>query len=209
MLDAVHRKFRRVFSKDLTAGYNGHFGPHKCQLNWASDQMPEARKIPIANYNHKLKSVMQEVCDELTTQGVMKIPQEHSIKVQSVCPSFLRRKRRAKDKPMHLLTKNDCRLVVNFNPINKHIKNIPSEMTKVSDIFSQLGRCKHWIVLNLYNAFYQNHIDDKDQQWLDIMTPFSGLRVLARSGQGLLGQSSLEERHRWKLHKTIFGYYRK
>ena len=30
---------------------------------------------------------------------------------------------------------------------------------------------------------------EEDQQWLGIMTPFSGLRVLARSGQGLLGQS--------------------
>ena len=37
--------------------------------------------------------------------------------------------------------------------------------------------------------FYQNHIAEKDQQWLGIMTPFSGLRVLSRSGQGLLGQS--------------------
>ena len=44
-------------------------------------------------------------------------------------------------------------------------------------------------VFDLYNAFYQNHIEPQDQQWLGIMTPFSGLTVLARSGQGLLGQS--------------------
>ena len=62
-------------------------------------------------------------------------------------------------------------------------------MTTVSDIYSQLGKWKHIIIFDLLNAFYQNHIDTKDQQWLGIMTPFSGLRVLARSGQGLLGQS--------------------
>ena len=30
---------------------------------------------------------------------------------------------------------------------------------------------------------------NEDQQWLGIMTPFSGLTVLSRSDQGLLGQS--------------------
>ena len=43
--------------------------------------------------------------------------------------------------------------------------------------------------MDLQNTFFQNHIAEEDQQWLGIMTPYSGLRVLARSGQGLLGQS--------------------
>ena len=188
-LDKLHRQYRKVFGSDLTGGYNGYFGPHKCHLNWASDQRPEARKIPIANYNSELKAVMQEICDDLTAQGVLKIPQNHNIRVQSVCPSFLRRKRKAKDKPIHLLTKNDCRLVVNFNPINDHIKNLPTAMMTVSHLFVQLGKWKHLIVMDLQNTFFQNHIAEEDQQWLGIMTPYSGLRVLARSGQGLLGQS--------------------
>ena len=62
-------------------------------------------------------------------------------------------------------------------------------MTTVSNMYSQLGKWKHIIVFDLFNAFYQNHIETRDQQWLGIMTPLSGLRVLARSGQGLLGQS--------------------
>ena len=135
-LDSAHIKYKKVFGKDLTGGYNGHFGRHTCHLNWASEQRPEAKKIPIANYNHELKGVLQEVCDELTQQGVLKIPQEHGIKVQAVCPSFLRRKRKARDKALHLLTKDDCRLVVNFNPINEHIKNLPAAMTTVSDILT-------------------------------------------------------------------------
>ena len=189
LLQAAHRKFRKVFSKDLSGGYNGFFGHHECKLNWATAQRPEARKIPIANYNHSLKGIMQEICDDLTEQGVLKIPQDHNVMVQSVCPSFLRRKRRAQNKPLHQLTKHDCRLVVNFNPINDHIKNIPSPMTTVNDVHSQLGRWKEIIIIDLYNAFFQNHVRESDQQWLGIMTPFSGLRVLTRSGQGLLGQS--------------------
>ena len=62
-------------------------------------------------------------------------------------------------------------------------------MTTVNDIYSQLGKWKEIIIIDLYNAFFQNHMADDNQQWLGIMTPFSGLRVLARSGQGLLGQS--------------------
>ena len=62
-------------------------------------------------------------------------------------------------------------------------------MVTPEDIYIKLGRWKHIIVFDLYNAFYQNHIYPEDQQWLGIITPFGGLRVLTRSGQGLLGQS--------------------
>ena len=148
-----------MFSKDLSGGYNGYYGKHVCRLNWASSQQPAARKVPIANYDHDLKGILQEVCDELTAQGVLKIPQDHGINVQSVCPSFLKRKRRAADKAKHLLTKDDCCLIINFPPINNLIKNIPSPMTTVSDIYSQLGKWKHIIVFDLFNAFYQNHIE--------------------------------------------------
>ena len=99
ILQTAHIKYRKVFDKDLSEGYNGYFGQHVCKLNWSSLQRPEAKKVPIANYDHDLKGVMQEICDDLTQQGVLKIPQEHNICVQSVCPSFLKRKRRAADTP--------------------------------------------------------------------------------------------------------------
>ena len=62
-------------------------------------------------------------------------------------------------------------------------------MMTVDNIYSQLGKWKEIIIIDIFNAFFQNHIAKDDQQWLGIMTPFSGLRVLTRSGQGLLGQS--------------------
>ena len=62
-------------------------------------------------------------------------------------------------------------------------------MATPDNVFNQLGHWKHIIVLDLYNAFYQNHMHIEDQPYLGIMTPFIGLRVLARSGQGLIGQS--------------------
>ena len=62
-------------------------------------------------------------------------------------------------------------------------------MTAVDNIYLQLGKWKEVIIIDLYNTFFQNHIAEDDQQWLGIMTPISILRVLTRSGQGLLGQS--------------------
>ena len=72
--------------------------------------------------SHELKGVMQKICDELTDQGVLKIPQQHNIIVQSVCPSFLRRKRKAANTPTYLLTNDDVRLIINFAPVNNLTK---------------------------------------------------------------------------------------
>ena len=79
LLDTAHLKHRKVFDKDLSGSYNGYFGHHVCKLNWTSLQRPEAKKVPIANYDHDLKEVMQEICDNLTQQGMLKNPQEHNI----------------------------------------------------------------------------------------------------------------------------------
>ena len=78
--------------------------------------------------------------DELTDQGVLLIPQQHDIQVQAVCPSFIQRKQRAKNKPEHLLTKDDVRLLINFGPINDKIKPIPIHVPKTDDILLTLGK---------------------------------------------------------------------
>ena len=125
----THRQHRNVFDKDLTMGYNGVFGKHECRLNWATRERPPADKVRVPNYNHCLKSLQQELMDELTNQNVLLIPQEHEIQVQSVCPSFVQRKQRAKNVPEHLLTKNDIRLLINFGPVNERIKPVPIHVT--------------------------------------------------------------------------------
>ena len=77
-------------------------------------------------------------------------------------------------------------------------------MVTPMDVFDKLGRWKHIIVMNLYNAFYQNHMHQDDQPYLGIMTPFSGLRLLARSGQGLIGQSEeMDELMAKVLHEEM------
>ena len=152
-LEAAHQELSEVFDESLVGGYNGYFGPHECRLNWVSKDRPQANKLKVANYDHSLNGLMQEVADELTRQGVLGDPQEMGITVQAVCPAFLKRKKRAKDKPRDQLTKEDMRLLINFGPINEKIKDVPTPMTTPEDIFSMLGRFKHIIVFDLYNGF--------------------------------------------------------
>ena len=77
-------------------------------------------------------------------------------------------------------------------------------MVTPMDVFDKLGRWKHIIVMDLYNAFYQNHMHQDDQPYLGIMTPFGGLRLLARSGQGLIGQSEeMDELMAKVLHEEM------
>ena len=35
-IDSAHLQYKQVFSRDLTGGYNQHFGRHICRLNWTS-----------------------------------------------------------------------------------------------------------------------------------------------------------------------------
>ena len=40
LLHTAHTKYRKVFDKDLSGGYNGYFGRHVCKLNWSSLHRP-------------------------------------------------------------------------------------------------------------------------------------------------------------------------
>ena len=181
IIQAAHSTYAQVFNKDLRTGYNEAFGPHVCRLNWAGDTRPAANQVRMVRYSHDLKQLHQA--------GVLGIPQQAGINVQFVCPSFLRRKPKAKAKPNHLLTKDDVRLVVNFSPVNDHLKNIPSVKMTPNDILVAVARWKHIIIFDLHQGFFQNHMHEDETKWLGVATPFGGIRYLKRSGQGLLGQS--------------------
>ena len=189
IIEQAHRQFHAVFDKDLTNGYNGFYGHHECHLNWASQERPPASKVKVPSYDHSLKGLQQELMDDLTRQNVLLIPQEHGIKVQAVCPSFLQRKQRAKTKPKQDLTKEDVRLLINFGPLNCKIKPVPIHVPKTEDLIIKLGRWKYLIIFDLFNGYFQNHMAKESIPWLGVQTPFGGLRVVARSGQGLMGMA--------------------
>ena len=188
-IQSTNEKYKNVFNEDLQAGYNMNFGNHVCTLNWANDTRPPANKVHNINYDHDTKVLLQQVIDEFTQCGVLGIPQDHNIHIQHVSPAFLVRKQRAKSKPKNELTSKDVRMVVNFGTLNDYLKNFPTPITKPKDIFTYLGRWNYIAVMDLFQGFFQNHMDQQDGQWLGISSPFGGLRFMKRSGQGLIGQS--------------------
>ena len=190
-IHAAHIQHQAVFDDSLTGGYNHYYGHHECKLNWASQARPQSNKRRAVNYSHELNGLLQEVIDDLTREKVLRDPQDPdlNISVQCICPAFLTRKQKAKDKPKHLLTKEDVRLLVNFGPVNEFIKNVPAPMTTVDEVFNTMGKFKHIIVFDLHSGFFQNHMSSDSLPWLGLASPFGGLRVITRSAQGLLGMS--------------------
>ena len=202
MLQEIMDKNKDVFDQSLKLGYNQAAGKHICSLNWASPQRPSADKVKIPVYNTQLNVLLQEVCDSLTEQGVLGIPQEENIQVQAVSPCFLRKKQSAKNKPNSELTAKDVRLVVNTNQVGAHLKNMPTKVTKQSDVFLQIAKWKYIIKTDLHQGFFQNHLSKTAQPWCAIQTPFGGLRHFKRSIQGLLGQSEELDELLSKVLKT-------
>ena len=145
--------------------------------------------------------------DDLTNQNVLLIPQEHNIEVQAMCPSFIQRKQKAKNKPKNELTKDDVRLLVNFGPINECIKPIPIHVPKINDVLITLGKWKYVICLDLYNGYFQMKMKHEAIPWLGVQTPFGGMRVIARAGQGLMGMAEQFEELTSKIlqHEMMEG----
>ena len=99
-----------VFDQDLSQGYNQASGKHLCKLNFAPQERPSSKKVHCVQYNTQLNTLLQQVCDNLSNQNVLGIPQHEDITVQHVMPCFLSRKQKAKDKTIEQLTSSDVKL---------------------------------------------------------------------------------------------------
>ena len=180
---------KSVFDQDLRQGYNQRSGPHYCKLKFANEERPSSRKVNCVQYNNQMNVLLQKVCDELTDQNVLGIPQHDNIEIHHVMPAFLRKKQKAKDKPNHELTTSDVRLVVNTCELSKYMKSLPAKISKPQDVYNTLAKWKYVIKTDLYQGFFQNHLHKDGQKWCGILTPFGGLRFFKRGIQGLINQT--------------------
>jgi hypothetical protein len=192
LLDSME-KYRLIFDKDLSKGYNQFSGKHSCKLNWANQEKPISRKVSCPNYNSELNYLLQDVCDQLTDAGVLGIPQEDDITIQHVSPCFLRKKQKAKDKTPSQLTNIDVRLVVNTTELSKYLKNMPTKVTKPTEVYAALSKWKYIIKTDLYQGFFQNLLHPSAYPWCAIQTPYGGIRYFKRSIQGLVGQTEEQD----------------
>ena len=193
-LDRIHTQYIAVFNSDLSKGYNGFAGKFNATLNFKGDQLPESKICPIPLYNHKCATLQQQLMDRLEEQGVIVDPQQHNVQVRKLSPSFILQKGRAKHKKLEDCTLDELRWVVGFNSLNDDLLPRPSKPTSSKNILTFLAKHKFHIHADLFNSYFQIPVRKKDWQWLGIRTPFKGIRVLTRSGQGLLNsESELDE----------------
>ena len=180
---------KEVFDQDLSVGYNQFSGKHMCKLKWANNERPSSKKVHCVQYNSQLNALLQQVCDQLTADNVLGIPQQENVEVQHVMPCFLRKKQRAKDKPLSELTTKDVRLVVNTCELSKYMKSLPAKVCKPQDVYNRLGNWKYIVKTDLFQGFFQNHLHPEAMQWCAVLTPFGGLRFFKRGIQGLINQT--------------------
>ncbi len=193
-LAEIHTINSHAFNIDLTNGYNGKSGKFQAALNFKSEQLPISKQCPVPLYNHKCLALQQQLMDSLEQQGVIVDPQTHNIQVKKVSPSFILQKGRAKHKKLEECSLDDIRWVVAFNNLNDDLLPKPSKQTSGRNVLTFIAKHKFHIHADLYNSYFQIPVQKQDWQWLGVRTPFRGVRVLTRAGQGLLNsETELDE----------------
>ena len=70
----------------------------------------------------------------------------------------------------------------------------PSILPDVESTLRNIAKCKHIIVTDLTNDFYQVPLSRQSMKYCGVATPFRGVRVYARSAMGMPGsETALEE----------------
>ena len=181
-LEEIHRRNHKVFNDDLSNGYSDH----EARINFKKETQAPPYKLWAPQFNKKCQDLLQSKCDQLEHQGVLADPIDHNINIRNVSPCFIQQKARAKFKKLEDCTLEEIRFISCFNVLNDSIRPIPSISNAYETITKFLSRHKFFIFADLLNSYFQIKIDSQDWKHLGIMTPFRGLKVLTRLGQGLL-----------------------
>ena len=191
-LNLIHKLNYKVFDNDLTEGYNHHAGQFFASFTFTNK--PPPTKVFVPQYNKRCASIQQAKCDALESEGVLVDPKVHGIPVLHVSPSWIQQKGRAKHKALEDCTLDELRFITAFNSLNDSIRPQPSRSCTSSVIFTFLARWKYHIYGDLNNSYFQLPVQKSLWSYLGIMTPHKGVRVMTRTGQGLLGSDvELEE----------------
>ena len=185
-LRKIHNQNKAVFDGNLKGGYNQKYGRHFGSFSFKDCNKPPPTKVWAPQYNKTCADLHQAKCDELEEAGVLVDPKEHDIDILHVSPSFIQQKGRAKHKSLRDCTLDEVRFITGFNVLNEDIKPVTGRSTSAVDIFKFLGKWKHFIFADLYNSYFQIPMRKDLWGYLGIMTPFRGIKMITRAGQGLL-----------------------
>ena len=186
-LHQIHKNFSDVFDGKLT-GYNGNCGKHAVSIQWADETRPKSTRVHVPTWSANKDVALQRKIDQLTEMGVLADPYEHNVQVKCVHPCFLQKKARAAKKNFEDCSLDELRFLTAPNAVNEKCRQIQTKIPDQNEVFKFLSNNKYVIFADLYESFFQNHLDKKDWGYMAISSPFKGLRVYTRSSQGLLNQ---------------------
>ena len=185
-LESIHRKFIRVFDNDMTEGYNHSMGEYEISFVFKETSSPPPLKVWAPQYNRSCQELLQAKCDQLERQGVLVDPMEAQVDVLHLSPIMIQQKGRAKHKKLQNSSLEEVRFISCQNVLNDSIKPIPSTSTSQAKIAKFLGRWKYHIYADLHNSYFQIPIKRSLWGYLAVTTPYRGIKILTRAGQGLL-----------------------
>ena len=99
---------------------------------------------------------------------------------------MIQQKGRAKHKDLKYCTLDEIRFISCQNVLNDSIRPTPSSSTSHIKIFKFLGRWRYHIFADMHNSYFQIPVEKRLWGYLAINTPYRGMRVMTRTGQGLL-----------------------
>ena len=182
---SIHSEYGKVFDNDLKRGYNHKAGQFFAEFTFVNK--PPPTKVYSPQYNKRCADLQQAKCDELESQGVLVDPKAYGISVLHVSPSWIQQKGRAKHKNLQDCTLDELRFITAFNTLNDCIRPKPTTSCSATTIFKFLAQWKFHIFGDLNNSYFQLPVRKRLWGYLGVQTPYKGVRVMTRTGQGLLG----------------------
>ena len=177
-IDRIHMENIAAFDEDMTAGYENFDEPYEASFSFRQENKAPPYKLWVPQFNRRCRSLLQDKCDQLEIQGVLADPKKFGIDVRHVSPCFIQQKARAKNKPLEKCDLSEIRFITSFNVLNDSIHPVQGRSKTYNDIIMFMGRHKYFIFADLLNSYFQVRVDKKFWKYLEIMTPYRGLKVM-------------------------------
>ena len=185
-LHSLHKHHITAFNEDMSGGVQDPEHPYYASFGFREENRAPPQKDWAPQFSRKCLDLMQAKCDEMEQCGILQDPSKAGISVRNVSPTFIQQKWRAKHKPLAECSLDEIRYITCFNALNDSIHSIPGRSSVYNDILKFCARKKFRIHADLTSSYFQVKVHRKFWQYLGVMTPYRGLRVITRLGQGLL-----------------------
>ena len=173
--EAVRANFQSLLSEYDSVfdpqfpGYSGSAGPYQAKVNMGPVEPPQ-RKGCLPQYARDKLIELQEKFDHLEQLGFFQRPEDVSITVEYLDPSFLVKK-----------PNGGSRLVTAFADVGRYSKPQPSLLPDVDSTLRRIAQWSHIIVTDLTSAFYQIPLAKESMKYCGVATQFIAGKILASS----------------------------